>query len=76
MGCNIRKMYFNSFMYADDLILLSISVCDLQNMVNLCKLEFDWLDMRINVKKSMCLGIGNRFKCGIGNRFKFLEYFH
>ena len=54
MGCNrkilynyiIRKMSFNSFMYADDLILLSISVCDLQNMINLCKLELDWLDMR------------------------------
>ena len=49
-------------MYADDLLLLSISVCDLQHMVNICKSELDWLDMMINVKKSACLRIGKRFK--------------
>jgi hypothetical protein len=45
----------------DDLLLVSISIHDMQNMINLCRTEFDWLDMSINIKKSTCIRIGNRF---------------
>jgi hypothetical protein len=47
-------------MYADDLILLDISLSDLQDMVDICVTEFDLIDMKINIKKSMCLRIGKR----------------
>ena len=30
-------------------------------MINICKKELDWLDMTINIKKSMCMRIGRQF---------------
>jgi len=50
-------------MYADDLLLLSISICDMQNMINICKTELDWLDMHINLGKTKCIRIGKRHNC-------------
>jgi len=50
-------------MYADDLLLLSISTCDMQNMINICKTELDWLDMHINLDKTKCIRIGRRHNC-------------
>ena len=47
-------------MYADDLLMLAISVSDMQKMINICKVELDFLDMKINVKKSSFLRIGKR----------------
>ena len=51
--------------YADDILLIAPSVNELQILFNLCELELAWLDMNINVKKSCCMRIGNRFdsKC-------------
>ena len=53
-------MRANSFMYADDLILLSISIHDMQAMVDICEIEFKNILMSINSKKSACLRIGDR----------------
>ena len=61
LGCQIHNLYFNAFMYADDLLLLSISLSDLQNMINICNAEFDWLDMSVNSDKSSCVRVGKRF---------------
>ena len=36
LGCHIAGMCFNAIMYADDLLLLAISLRDLQLMVDLC----------------------------------------
>ena len=49
-------------MYADDLIILSISVSDMQKMINLCSHSLSQLDLEVNVSKSHCLRIGPRFK--------------
>jgi hypothetical protein len=49
-------------MYADDIILLSPSVSELQTMINVCCAELDLLDIRINSKKSSVIRIGNRYK--------------
>ena len=65
LGCFIKSIPFNAFMYADDLLLLSISVCDMQRMVDICKTELDWLDMRINVSKTCYMRIGNRHNCTV-----------
>ena len=58
LGCHIHFISFNAFMYADDLLLLALSIEDLQNMINICKSELDWLDLKINSNKSSCIRIG------------------
>ena len=47
-------------MYADDLILLSISLRDMQYMIDIRQIEFNNICMAINSKKTACLRIGNR----------------
>jgi len=59
-GCFIKSVCCNSIMYADDLILLAFSLCDLQDLVNLCKIEFDLIDMDFNVLKSAYIRVGTR----------------
>ena len=50
----------NAFLYADDLLLLSITLTDLEKMLLISKDEFDWLNIAVNVNKSACITIGNR----------------
>ena len=51
-------MSVNSFMYADDLILLSLSVIDLQKMIDFCSFELGRIKLNnINSSKSVCLRI-------------------
>jgi len=47
-------------LYADDILLLSPAVCELQNVLHLCEPELDALALTIKVKKSCCLRIGAR----------------
>ena len=47
-------------LYADDILLLSPSLCSLQNLFNKCEREITRLNMAINVNKSSCLRIGPR----------------
>ena len=49
-------------MYCDDVIILSISVQELQMMLNLCGNVFKELDLPINVAKSHCIRIGPRYR--------------
>jgi len=44
--------------YDDDILLISISVVDLEKLIHLC--ERAWIDMAINCKKPCCLRIGPR----------------
>ncbi len=69
LGCHIKYMSFNAFMYADDLLLLSLSLSDLQKMLDLCSVELKHLDMCINVKKSCSIRIGKHFDASIENVF-------
>ena len=46
---------------------MSISVTELQLMVNLCITEFENLDMLINVNKSVCMRVGHRHKAHVNN---------
>ena len=47
-------------LYADDILLLSPSISELQVSLKYCETELTWLDMSINTKKSCCLRIGPR----------------
>ena len=49
-------------MYADDLVLVSASISDLQSMVDVCINELNSLDMKINAKKSSCIRFGKGYK--------------
>jgi len=60
LGCFIGGVCLNSLMYADDIILISISVCDLQKMVDLCIKELSSIEMIVNCNKSGGLRIGKR----------------
>ena len=51
-------------LYADDILLIAPSIGELQRLFINCERELEWLDMRINVKKSHCLRIGPRFNVG------------
>jgi hypothetical protein len=61
-GCRLGLKCCNSYMYADDLILLSISISDLQTLFDICSTTFGMLDLPINYAKSSCLRIGPRWR--------------
>ena len=66
---NHRVNGIHSFviLYADDILLLSSSLSNLQRMFTACEAELILLDMTINVKKSCCLRIGPRFEARCSN---------
>ena len=67
LGCHVKGICLNAAMFADDLLLMAISVCDLQCMVNMCLDEFENMDMKINVNKYVCIRIGERHKAEVAN---------
>jgi len=48
-------------MYADDLLLMSASLSDLQVMVDICSEELESIDMKLNINKSQVMRIGSSF---------------
>jgi hypothetical protein len=60
-GCYISLVCCCIFLYADDILLVSPTVSGLQIILNACETVLTELDMRINVKKSMCIRFGKRF---------------
>jgi len=47
-GCQVNKhMYFNTFMYADDLLLVPISVSDLQKLLKICKADMRMMRLKL-----------------------------
>jgi len=47
-------------LYADDILLISLSVTNPERMLHRCEHELAWLDMSINRKKSCCLRVAPR----------------
>ena len=58
IGCHMYNMFAGCIMYADDLVLLSASVFDLQNMIDICNSVANDLSIVFNIKKSKCISIG------------------
>ena len=67
LGCHLKYIPFNAFMYADDLLIMSITVFDLQEMLSICENEFLKIDMCVNVSKSSCIRLGPRFNACVSN---------
>src|SRR5437870_5328053 len=58
LGCRLRGAMANAIIYADDLLLLAISLQDLQSMVKICLTELSAIGLTINIAKSVCIRIG------------------
>jgi Reverse transcriptase (RNA-dependent DNA polymerase) len=61
LGCWIGDMYIGCIMYADDLVLISSSVCELQKMLDLCADDLTEIGMQINSKKCAILRFGPQY---------------
>jgi len=61
LGCTVKGLTVNSFMYADDLIILSASVTHLQKLINICVDELNSIQLSVNAKKCFCMRIGKRY---------------
>lgn len=58
LGCSIKFMYIGCIMYADDLLIISSSVKELQKMLNICGSIGNNLGIIFNGNKSSCLMVG------------------
>jgi exonuclease III len=61
LGCWLGEVFVGCIMYADDIVLLSASVCELQMMIDVCVQELSNINMKINVKKCSILRFGRRY---------------
>jgi Reverse transcriptase (RNA-dependent DNA polymerase) len=61
-GLHIGGKSIGCIMYADDILLLSVSLSELQRMLNVCVTVLSELSMEINIKKSSFLRCGARYK--------------
>ena len=59
-GCSVFGLNLGALMYADDLVLLSPSRYELQEMINICTEELALLDLKLNVAKTAILKIGKK----------------
>ena len=58
LGCQYKGCYIGCIVYADDIILLSSSVMELQNMLDVCTNVGVQLGIAFNPVKSKCICIG------------------
>ena len=56
-GCVINWAKVGILVYADDILLLAPSVHSLQNLLRICEVELQLLDMTINASKSVCMRV-------------------
>jgi Reverse transcriptase (RNA-dependent DNA polymerase) len=61
LGCHISSICCGIFLYADDIILLSVSVSEMQRMLDVCLNRLNSIDMLVNPNKSVCVRIGDRY---------------
>jgi hypothetical protein len=58
-GKSILWLYYG--LYADDLVLLSVSVTEMQTMIDICVDKLRVLDMTVNPGKCCIVRVGSRF---------------
>jgi len=59
--CVIGCEFFGSIMYADELVLVSHSVCVLHKLIGICVDELNFIGLSFNVKKSCFSRFGPRY---------------
>jgi len=58
LGCQVNSIFIGCIMYADDLLLISASIIDLQRMLDVCSEVGLNLGIKFNAEKSKCIIIG------------------
>ena len=66
-GCHVHDLYVGCILYADDILLISASICMLQNMLDICFTASQDLQLSFNCSKSQCILIGPKKTCNIRN---------
>jgi len=61
-GAYIGMYFFGCLLYADDVLLVSHSIFDMQLMLNICSQEADTLDFTFNTSKSVAIRIGPNYR--------------
>jgi len=61
LGCYFKGVYVGCIVYADDILLISASVVQLQQMLDLCSSCADDLDIHFNHKKSNLIKFGHDY---------------
>lgn len=61
-GCHFGSIQFNIFLYADDIMLIAPSVTAIQQLTLIVEHYLLSCGMLLNVKKSLCLRVGPRYK--------------
>ena len=67
LGCRIRNVACCCFMYADDLIILTASLTDLQALIDICVAGLSIIGLDINAKKTSFIRVGKKFKYTCAN---------
>ena len=67
IGCKYNGLPLAALMYADDIILISASVTQLQTLIKICDSSLEEIDLRINISKSFWIRIGCRHLCTCAN---------
>ena len=62
LGCHTGMLFMGAFMYADDLVLVSASISELQSMIDVCVNELNSLNMKTKANKSSCICFGKGYK--------------
>src|SRR6266516_2215571 len=65
LGCHMFNMFIGATMYADDLILLSASLYDLQTMLDICNTVGSELGINFNPIKSHCIAFGPNYNTAL-----------
>ncbi len=60
-GCCVLQQFFAACMFADDILLLTISLSDLQQLLYICYDELNLIGMSINAAKSSYVRVGDRW---------------
>jgi len=55
VGCNIGGVFINILAYADDIVLLALSWCGLQYLLDIVVQQSEAIDMSLNARKSVCM---------------------
>ena len=61
LGCHVHGVYVGCLVYADDVILLSVSVLHLQKMLDICSDQAADIDIVFNAKKCNLFAVGKLF---------------
>jgi len=62
LDCFLNGFCINVLVYADDLIIIALTISNLRTLLSCCSEFFDNIDMPINFAKSKCLRIGSRYR--------------